>query len=552
MKMTPEQVCQVYDTLKGKRGTWETHWQDVLDYHQPNVQDVITKRTPGQKKGIELFDNTGMVASEELATALQGILVSPNTTWFELGTADTALEDNDEVLEYLQWMTRKVHQLLNNTNFQTEIGQFFLDLCTIGSAIMIIEKNDQKIMHFSTKHIAECVIRENRLGLVDELHRRFKWTASQVIENFVQDIFGKDVDVEDLLKNRPKDLEEAFSRELVEAYKNHKPDEFEIQHSIYKSDALLKVAQPFASQYILLTKKEKKELRFKGFRTFPAVVSRWTKTSCEVYGRSPAMKALPEMKTLNSLVKSVIKGAQKTVDPPTQGPDDGFLRPLKTAPGSHHYYRAGTPDRIEAIFKDVNPRIGLDLLVDRRDQVRKAFYVDKLNLLQQDRMTTVETNQRIQEQYRFLSPMIGRQRFEVLVPMIDRIIDIIAEADAGSGQILGEVPAELQDALLSVEYTSPIARAQIMREAENMIRALEASAPFIELDQSSRDLIDSSKAIKFNWQRYGAPLEVLRNKKELKEVQEARQAAQEEALERQKQMEDAEKASKLKGMVPTA
>lgn len=545
MKLSAEQACKRYDTLKGGRGLWETHWQEVLDYNLPNMQDVVSQRSPGTKKGVMLFDNTGMTACEDLAMALHGMLVSPNTEWFELQASQSELNENDEIIQYLQKLTTKLHKILNNTNFQTEIGQFFLDLVSIGTAIMTIEKENEKIIHFSTKHISECVISENKLGLVDELHRVFKWDARQIFEEFIPSLYGEKANVEELLKTKEKELEEKLSAMVVKAYKDGSPEQFELQHSIYKSDLLKAAKLPFVSQYVLRADKEKKELRIKGFRTFPAVVSRWVKTSNEMYGRSPAMKALPEEKTLNSLIKAVIKGAQKVVDPPTQGPDDGFLRPLKTAPGSHHYYRAGTTDRIEAIFKDINPRIGLDLLIDRRQQVQKAFYADKLNLIQNDRMTTVETNQRIQEQYRFLSPMVGRQRFEVLVPMIGRIIDIAAERDGGSGEILGDVPVELQDADLAVEYTSPIARSQIMRAAENMIRALEASAPFIELDKTAVDVIDSMKAVRLNWRKYGAPQEVLRTQKEIQAIQEARQEAQEQALAQMQEAQEVENVSKL-------
>lgn len=544
-KWTPEQLCAREEKLRADRSNWEQHWQELVDYGMPNVQDVITKRTPGDKKGAELFDNTATVACEMLASALHGMLTNPNVLWFELQPKTLELLKKDNVREYLQEVVENLHRIINNTNFQTEIHQFDIDLCLIGTAAMAMSPDMNKVAHYSTKHISEYVISENNLGMVDELHRTFKWNAQQIIQEFTPALFGKGIDIHEIIKNRRAEAEDKLTREVIDAFVNGRPEKFELIHGVYKSSYLENIQKPFTSQYVLKAKKEKKELRTRGFRRFPYLVARWVKRSGEIYGRSPMMTALPEAKSVNQMVKAVIKAAQKVVDPPTQGPDDGFLRPLRTHPGSHHYYRAGTQDRIEAIFKDINPRIGFELIRDRQVQIREAFFVDKLNLLQGDRMTTVEVNQRIEEQLRFLSPMLGRQRYEVLIPFIDTLIDFAVDADGGSGEILGETPAELQDEPLFAQYTSPIARAQLVTQGQSMFRALEASAPFIELDPNARDVIDSEQAIRENWRSYGAPQKALRSNKELEEIRQARQKAQEQAIQRQTELEDAEKLNKV-------
>lgn len=548
MKRTPEQVCARFDHLKSARSLWETHWQDCIDYTMPNMQDVITKRTSGSKKGVELFDNTAMTSCEMLASALHGMLTNANTQWFELNVGDPDINELDQVRAYLQKFTGRLHTILNATNFQTEVHQFYLDLCVIGTAIMTIEENLDKIVHFSTKHISECVIAENNLGIVDELLRCFEWDARQILQEFAKEVIGGE-DLTEALKDKTlrKKLEDAFTEKVIKNFEEGKSDKFQIIHAVYKSDLLKVAGKTFVSQYVLKSQKDKKELRVNGFKSFPYIVARWTKISGEVYGRSPAMVALPEAKTLNQMMRAVIRAAQKVVDPPTQGPDDGFIRPLKTAPGSHHYYRAGSVDRIEPIFKNLNPNIGFELIRDRQLQIREAFFVDKLNLLQGDRMTTVEVNQRIEEQLRFLSPMLGRQRFEFAVPLVDRVVDITVAANDPENparNFLGEPPAEIEDVALSVEYTSPIARSQIVTQGQNMVRALEASAPFIELAPQARGVIDAVQAIRENWRIYGAPQRVLLNDKELKEVQEAEAEAQAKALEQQQNMVDAEVVNK--------
>jgi hypothetical protein len=82
-----------------------------------------------------------------------------------------------------------------------------------------------------------------------------------------------------------------------------------------------------------------------GYDDFPFMVPRFVKDSVSIYGRSPAMTALPDVKMLNKMSETTIRAAQKQVDPPLMAPDDGFMLPIRTTPGSLNFYRAGTRDR---------------------------------------------------------------------------------------------------------------------------------------------------------------------------------------------------------------
>lgn len=536
-----ERQIKRFDSLKQSRGIWETHWQDIIDYIVPNQQDVITQKSPGLKKGQFIFDNTAAVSGEVLTSALHAMLTNPNTTWFELSPRDPRLAANERVREYLQEFTQTLHDILNNTNFQTEIHQYFSDLVHIGTASMAMEENEKKIVQFGTRHISEYVVGENNEGMVDEWHARFFWEANQVVQEFTKDVFGKKVDTSKLTKD---ELEKQFGRKLASAFVNNSSDKFCIQHSIYKKDLIEATKKPYESCYIL--KDEKIELKEGGFRRFPYICSRWWKTSGEIYGRSPAMIALSEVKTLNQMVKALIQGAQKVVNPPMQLPDDGFFGSFKTAPGSIHYFRSGTQDRAEPIFKNsIDVGIGEDLIQGRQLQIKQAFFVDKFNLVQNDRMTTVEVNQRVEEQLRFLSPMMGRQRSETLIPLIDRLIDIVVEADAGSGKYLGDVPPELVNIQIDAQYTSPIARAQIITQGQNMIRAIEASKSLFELDPNAVDIINADAGVRENFRIYGAPQKVLRKTDDVEQIRQAKQEAQQQALQKMDDQANTEQVAKL-------
>ncbi|MEW5723047.1 MAG: portal protein, partial [Thermodesulfobacteriota bacterium] len=57
-------------------------------------------------------------------------------------------------------------------------------------------------------------------------------------------------------------------------------------------------------------------LREGGYEEFPFMVPRWDVSGADVYGRSPGMDCLADVKMLNDVCKSLVKGVHKGVDPP--------------------------------------------------------------------------------------------------------------------------------------------------------------------------------------------------------------------------------------------
>ena len=538
MKLSPEQIVERYRNMKSQRGIWEKHWQDLADYVLPRKDNFIRRNIAGEKKGIELYDSTAMVSCDLLSSALHGMLTNPNSLWFLLNTQNEAINENENVIEYLQELTRRIHNIMNASNFQTEVHEFYLDLCGFGTATMTVEEDDNSLVRFSTKHLNSIFIRENAFGIVDEVYRIIHFNAKQIVQEF-----GDGIDLAD-----ENAMREKFGSDVAGAFKNGSDEKFEIVHSVME-EFDKKTEKPFRSTYVLV--KDKKELSEGMFRRFPYIVSRWTKLSGEVYGRSPAMNALPEAKTLNVMSKTVLKGAQKAVDPPVQMPDDGFVRPLRTAPASVNYYRAGTNDIVKPIFNDTRIDFGIQAMQEHQRKIQQAFYIDRLNLDQRDRMTTVEVNQRVQEQLRFMGPILGRQQTEFLRPLIDRVLDIAIQADGGRGDIIGEPPPEIAEVEIDVNYTSPVARAQRVAEAEAMQAAFAASAPLLELSPEAADIINAENAVRENFQIYGAPQKVLRKREEIEGIRDARQQAQQAALQQQQELQQSQmnknNSSLLKG-----
>lgn len=529
IKMTPDQIIEMMQILKSERSVWETHWQDLTDFMLPRKNEITrTDEVKGRKKGIELFDNTGLNSAELLAGALHGLLTNPQQQWFELTTGNDALDSNDDVRIYLQGLAKRMHNILNNSNFQTEVHELYLDQVVLGTAFMHMEEDEITTVRFHANHISEMFAVEGNKGFIDEVYRKFKWTARKIVQEFAPN----------LAEESEEELTEAVGKSVARAFKKNKNDKFVVFHAVYRSDFREKAKQPYMSQYIV--EMDKHELREGGFKTFPYLVPRWTKATGETYGRSPGMNALPEAKTLNSMSLAVLKGAQKTVDPPIQAPDDGFIKPSRTVPGAILYYRAGTNDRITPVFNDMRLDIGVEVTRDRQFRIRESFFVDQLQLREGPQMTATEVNRRTEERMRLLGPMLGRQQSEFLAPLIERLFDIMVKKD-----MIGEPPELIAGANITPKYSSTIARAQRVDEGNNTLRAFQASAPFLEQRPEAMDIIDVEKVVRENWKNYGASQTVIRRREEIEAIRESRAQAQQEAKERQQGLDNADAVQKV-------
>lgn len=511
-RLTAEQVKKKLDKLKSDRGLWETHWQEIVDFVFPRRGMVIGERAIGQKPTFRLLDNTGVQSNELLAGMLHGLLTNPDVVFFELTTGNVQIDNKDSVRKWLQKAVRQIFNVLNNSNFQTEVAEMYLDITSFGTGCQHIEESDENVVRFMTYFIKDYYIDEDYHGRVSTLYREWKWTPSQCVAKW------------GIEKMPPK---------VVEAYQKGKDEKVTIIHAVYpayESDTTVTDDEKFISQYVMPAYDH--EISSGTFDSFPYVVPRWGKASGEVWGRSPGMNALPELRVLNKMNETMLIGAQKVVDPPVQLPDDGFVMPFITRPGGVNYYRAGT-ETAKPIFNDTRLDFGFQAMEDRRQRVRDSFYVDQLKLRQGGpMMTATEVMQRTEEAMRLLGPMLGRMHQEYLKPMVERVYNIMVKRN-----MFDPAPEELRNVQLEVKYSSMIAKAQRMSDIQNISRTLETVAPFLQLDPAAGQNFNVDNVVRLVANMLNAPHEIIRDSNEvLAQRQQQAQMQQQMMQQQQEQM----------------
>ena len=473
-----------------QRRQWESHWQELAEYLLPKRADFTTTAQPGGKRTEKQFDATPMQAARGLAASLDGLLKPKTQRWFSLRAADEALNETHDVK---LWLRAAEDRLFNafyepSARFLQRSAEVDLDLVVFGTGVLFIgERSDESGLLFQSLHLRDSFVGENADGEIDTIFRVLRLTASQAAQKFGAEKLGR----------RTK---EAMDR-------NREDEEFEFLQAVlprHDRDARRADATNMKFASLIVDIGSEHLIGESGFRDFPFVIPRWDTASGEVYGRSPGMLALPDIKTLNAMGKTILEAGHKIVNPPLLVPNDGIGANPRTFPGGVTPFDAGlllqTGGRppITPLYTGGNIPIGREMQNDMRGQVWSAFFRNVLQLpFDGPQMTATEILERKAEFMRVIGPTFGRLEADYTGPMVERAFRLMMRAGA-----MLKPPDALAGADIRFEYASPIAKAQKQIDAAALgktvadLGALAAQNPAIldnfDDDRVAREIADAN------------------------------------------------------------
>jgi hypothetical protein len=216
-----------------------------------------------------------------------------------------------------------------------------------------------------------------------------------------------------------------------------------------------------------------------------------------------------------------MRAAHKIVDPPLLLQEDGVLQAFNTRPGALNY--GGVNERGEQMVRPLETGarvdIGMDMMEQRRKVINDAFLITLFQILvEAPNMTATEAMLRAQEKGALLAPTMGRQQSEMLGPMIERELDILARAGIlpAMPEALAEMGGEIE-----IEYVSPLNRAQRAEEGVAILRTLEAVAPLAQIDPSVMMIFKPEEIARELSEINGVPAKILRTKEEIDSMKQA-------------------------------
>lgn len=428
-----------------ERASWIEHWCEINKYLMPrNGRFLVNERNKGDKKHNNIYDSTGTRANRVLAAGLMSGMTSPARPWFRLATSDASLMEYSPVKVWLNDVTELMRQIFQRSNTYRSLQMIYEELGGFGTGASIVLGDYETVIHHYPLTIGEYAVACDYRGEVNTLYREFDMTIAQLVEKF-----GRDN-----LSDTAKSL-----------YDSHKLQTWvTVTHVIEprdQRDPRAKDARnmPVASCYFESAATDGKFLRESGYKRFVALVPRWAATGGDIYGNSPGMEALGDLKQLQHEQLRKGQGIDYMVKPPIQAPPGMKNQEFNSLPGGVNYVDTVSTGGIKNAFEvNINLEHLLADIQDIRMRVDETFYKNLFMMLANDQrsgITAREVAEKHEEKLLMLGPVLERLHNELLKRKIDITFD-----EAISAGIVPPAPPEMHGQDLNVEFVSMLAQAQ--------------------------------------------------------------------------------------------
>lgn len=517
------------DQLQQEKQPWNVHWQLVHEYILQRKATFTTQETPGAFIHSDVWSSVASKAAETASSALIG-LMWPDANSFKLEPFGE-YEDNEELQDFFEDATETLQAAMDDpaAGLALAMDEFFLDAMVSGSPAIHTEEGDVSDLRFDARNVQQFAIDEGADGYVDTIYTVMEYGLRGAAEKFG-------------LENLSKKTQESFKSGKF-------GDKIKVLHVIEPRAKDDQNPMRYASVYIEIEAKHL--IKEGGYHELPTFVFRYSKRIGEKYGRSPGMRALPDIMELNQIWEIVTIGLEKNFDPPLAVWDDGTFGggTIDTSASAINVINVSgkLPSGrapIEPLFTVGNFQ-EIAVLIERlEDTVKDHFMVDRLlDFNNETQMTARETLLRNSMRQSLLRSVVNRIITEALTPMITRCFNILLrkgrfgfvpgtpEAIAWQAVNPGKEMKTLPDALVKaagerermykIRYMTPAAREQKAEEANGIMNIYQFMASMIPVDPTLKDMLNGKRSMKALGEAWSVPHDIFNSEDEMAAIQEA-------------------------------
>lgn len=526
-----KRVIQRREAMRSFRMTFDSHYQEIAERVWPSMANFNTIVTPGQKRTQKMFDGTAALAAQRYQAIIESMVVPRSQIWHYLRPMVMTNVDLSEDRDTMLWMEAQNKKLFAyrygpRANFSSQKSESFMSLGVFGSGIVYIGKGSVRKgtpLYYKSVPLSEIYLDEGENGRIEEAMRVIKKKLRLIAEEFGTD---------------------GWSDNLKECLTKDGDKEFTVLHWVFPNTQyapmrLDRHGKRFSSIYVL--EEEKVVLAEGGYSTFPYAVCRGSTAANEVYGRSPAMLALPNIKMLGEMIKTTVKNAQRMADPSLLLYEDGALTEVNTLPGGLNFggLDAQGNQLVKPLQTGADMSVAQNMIQEERRFINDVFLVTLFQILVENpQMTATEVLEKAQEKGALLSPTMGRIQEEDLGTQIEREMSILGEFG-----LLDPLPEALAatGGSYTVQHDSPLTRAQSAEEVTGIVRTFQTIAPLAQVNPSVFDNFDSDEIVRIAAKVNGAPVKALLAREDVDRIRQARaeQQQQQEAMAAQANMASA-------------
>lgn len=455
----PNEIIKRKNELVAERQDIEAVWADCfnvsfplrgLGLNTPGMVDTRSQLAYAREKQAQIYDTTACNSARLLASSLLTGLTPSNSQWFTR-TVPNATQEEAAWLEQASFITWRN---IVNSNYNGVAFEGLLDCIHTGMFAMFIRQGEERPYDFEIWPLSNLYMASStRSGIIDTIYYCYGLTASQAVSEFGED---------------------AVDPLILEASLNRPNEVFEFINLISPRKVVDEFTLPIAS--ITVCVRTKTIVKDSGYHEMPVVVPRLMTLPNSVYTHGLMYEALPTIRSLNKLTEFVLGSADMAVAGMWGAVDDGVLNPRTVTVGARKIISVADKNSLFPLTPQSNFQIAQWMIETMQADIRKILMSDQLVQANGPAMTATEVVERVNMTRRMLGPNYERLQDEFLRPLVERCFNIAWRAGA-----FPDPPKSLMGKLASVQYLSPLARAQQAEELQAMERYEQSLGMMMQL-----------------------------------------------------------------------
>ena len=456
-----EKALKAIAKAKSAKEASDEIYREAMQLTFPDRENFY-KTQEGQQKAAYIWDSTPQVSLIRAANRISSDFTPQFQNWFEIGLGPAAEQMPDDAFQEalgktkddakaeLEAITKIVQAVFNGPGFPTASNELYIDW-HYGQGGMKIMPNDDFLgepVIFQSMPLSHFYAYEGPNGRLD---RWFLWHELRADAIKVE---WPDAKLTDKLQEEADKPAPPMVKLCSVVYRDYDQKDLPFRYEVYhqKGD-------------------DKACLVQRQTRTSPFVTPRYAKMPGENRGRGPVLFALPDIRTANKIVELTLRAVAIAVAGVYTATESGVSGPINIKPYSIITVRRnGGPDGPSLQRLDSNQRIDFGELVleTLHESIRKVIGDNSLPTEAGPIRSPTEFIQRARELLSDQAGGLGRLTVEFVIPAVQRVVDILE-----SKQILQTQGLQIDQFLIEVRMTSPLARGQAMEEVENIVRFIE-------------------------------------------------------------------------------
>ena len=175
-------ILKRFEAAKRRKDYWNGYFEEAYEYSMPMRESMYTE-TVAKRKTDKIFDETAVVGVQEFASRLQSGMVPTFARWADLRSGTEVPEQERlRIDSSLDAITEYIFEILQNSNFNQEVHESFMDLA-VGTGSLLVEEGDaNNPVRFRAVSLSHIVLDTGPNDDIDAVFRT-RWIKQEDLKN---------------------------------------------------------------------------------------------------------------------------------------------------------------------------------------------------------------------------------------------------------------------------------------------------------------------------------------------------------------------------------